>query len=74
MSNVKMMFHSPPVNVVTVIKALSVGHVLHVLQLVIEHVGHLDLGEAEVGPVLDPAIVIESVHDGVNKITDLLVR
>ena len=69
-----MLFHNPPVNVVAVVKALTVGHVLHVLQLVIKYVGHLDLREAEVGPVLDPAIVIESVHDSVDKVTDLLVR
>ena len=59
---------------VAVVKGLTVGHVLHLLQIIVEHVGHLDLGEAEVGPVLDPSIVIESVHDGVDKVTDLLVR
>ena len=56
---------------VAVIKTLSVGQILHVLEPIVEDVGHLDLGEAEVGPVLDPAIVIESVEDCVDKVTDL---
>ena len=59
---------------VAVVKGLTVGHVLQVLQVIVEHAGHLDLGEAEVGPVFDPSIVIESVHDSVDKVTDLLVR
>ena len=56
---------------VAVIKTLSVGQILHVLEPIVEDVGHLNLGEAEVGPVLDPAIVIESVEDCVDKVTDL---
>ena len=56
---------------VAVIKILSVGQIFHVLQPIIKDIGHLDLGEAEVGPVLDPAIVIESVEDCVDKVTDL---
>ena len=59
---------------VAVIKTLTVGHILHVLKLVIENVGYLDLGEAEVGPILDPAIVIESVEDRVDKVTHLKLQ
>ena len=64
-------FLQVPINVVAVIKTLTVGHILHVLKLVIENVGYLDLGEAEVGPILDPAIVIESVEDRVDEVTHL---
>ena len=60
-----------PVNVVAVIKTLTVGQILHVLEPIIEDIGHLDLGEAEVRPVLDPAIIIESVEDRVHKVTHL---
>ena len=66
-----MFFPEIPVNVVAVIKTLSVGQILHVLEPFVEYVSHLDLGEAEVGPILDPSIVIESIEDRVDKVTDL---
>ena len=69
-----VLFLEIPVNVVAVIKTLTVGHILHVLKLIIENVGYLDLGEAEVGPILDPAIVIESVEDRVDKVTHLKLQ
>ena len=73
---------------VAVIETLSVCQILHILESIIEDVGHLviiiiivivividvchlDLGEAEVRPVLDSAIIIESVEDRVHKVTNL---